>query len=109
MLTLIAGLAHVFHEKDILDLQQLVQKIHTSDAVLEYILDLAEETRKGRQGLSTRGVLSLKKAAQAYALIEQRGFVTPDDVQAVFGAVVAHRIGATEAEVIKLMHQVSVA
>lgn len=106
---LIAGLAHVFHEKDILDLQQLVQKIHTSDAVLEYILDLAEETRKGRQGLSTRGVLSLKKAAQAYALIEQRGFVTPDDVQAVFGAVVAHRIGATEAEVIKLMHQVSVA
>ena len=53
--------------------------------------------------------MSLKKAAQAYALIEQRSFVTPDDVQAVFGAVVAHRIGATEVEVIKLMHQVSVA
>lgn len=75
---------------------------------MEYILDLAEETRKGRQGLSTRGVLALKKAAQAHALIEQRGFVTPDDVQAVFNAVVAHRIGASEAETVKIMQRVSV-
>lgn len=105
---LIASLAHVFHEKDILDLQALVQKIYISDAVLEYILDLAEETRKGQHGLSTRGVLALKKATQAYALIEQRSFVTPDDVQAVFGAVVAHRIGVTDVEALKMMHQVSI-
>lgn len=106
---LIAGLAHVFQEQDILQLQQLAQQIYTGDAVLEYMLDLAEETRKGRQGLSTRGVLALKKAAQAHALIAQRGFVTPDDVQAVFNAVVAHRIGASEAETHQLMQQVSIA
>lgn len=106
---LIAQLQHVFHEQDILALQQLVLQIYTSDAVLEYILDLAEESRKGRQGLSTRGVLALKKAAQAYALIEQRSFVTPDDVQAVFQAVTAHRIGLSEAETAKIMQQVSVA
>lgn len=106
---LIAGLAHVFQEQDILQLQQLAQQIYTGDAVLEYMLDLAEETRKGRQGLSTRGVLALKKAAQAHALIAQRSFVTPDDVQAVFNAVVAHRIGASEAETHQLMQQVSIA
>lgn len=106
---LIAGLAHVFQEQDILQLQQLAQQIYTGDAVLEYMLDLAEETRKGRQGLSTRGVLALKKAAQAHALIAQRGFVTPDDVQAVFNAVVAHRIGTSEAETHQLMQQVSIA
>ena len=47
------------------------------------MLDLAEETRKKRQGLSTRGLLALKRAAQANAIIQQRSFVTPDDVQAV--------------------------
>lgn len=104
---LIANLNHVFIEQDIWDLQQLTQQIYTSDTVLDYILDLAEETRKGRQGLSTRGVLALKKAAQAYALIEQRSFVIPDDVQAVFNAVVAHRIGTSEAETAKIMLQVS--
>jgi MoxR-like ATPase len=54
-----------------------------SDAVLNYILDLAAETRKQRHGLSTRGVLALKAAAQAYALVEGRAFVTTDDVQTV--------------------------
>ncbi|WP_374663987.1 AAA family ATPase [Acinetobacter sp.] len=105
---LIANLKHVFDEQDILELQLLAEQIYAADTVLEYILDLAEETRKGRQGLSTRGVLALKKAAQAHALIEQRGFVTPDDVQAVFNAVVAHRIGASEAETVKIMQRVSV-
>lgn len=105
---LIANLKHVFDEQDILELQLLAEQIYAADTVLEYILDLAEETRKGRQGLSTRGVLALKKAAQAHALIEQRGFVTPDDVQAVFNAVVTHRIGASEAETVKIMQRVSV-
>ena len=69
---------------------------------------MAAETRKARHGLSTRGVLALKKAAQAHALIEQRSFVTADDIQAVFVAVAAHRIGLSEAETLHVMQQVKV-
>ena len=71
-------------------------------------MDLAAETRKGRHGLSTRGVLALKKAAQAYALIEQRNYVNPDDIQAVFAAVVAHRIGLSNAESKQLLQQIAI-
>ncbi len=105
---LIASLAHVFTEQDILALQDLSRQISMNDLVLEYLLDLASETRKGRHGLSTRGVLALKKAAQAYALIEQRHYVTVDDVQAVFVAVSSHRIGLSEAETKQLMQRVLV-
>ncbi|TCH65490.1 AAA family ATPase [Acinetobacter sp. ANC 4862] len=105
---LIAMLEHVFNEQEILDIQQSVTQIHIADVVLDYLLDLATETRKSRHGLSTRGLLALKKAAQAHAFIEQRSYVTPDDVQAVFVAVVSHRIGLSEAETLQLMQQVKI-
>lgn len=105
---LIASLAHVFSENEVLELQQLTQQIFISETVQEYMLDLAEETRKKRQGLSTRGLLALKRAAQANAIIQQRSFVTPDDVQAVFVAVAAHRLGLSDAETLNVMQQVAV-
>jgi len=105
---LIASLAHIFTEDEILDLQYLTHQIFISEAIQEYLLDLAEETRKSRHGLSTRGLLALKRAAQAHALIQQRAFVTPDDVQAVFVAVTSHRLGLSEAETFNVMQQVAV-
>ncbi|NKS45197.1 AAA domain-containing protein [Acinetobacter lwoffii] len=105
---LIASLAHIFTEDEILDLQSLTHQIFISEAIQEYLLDLAEETRKNRHGLSTRGLLALKRAAQAYALIQQRAFVTPDDVQAVFVAVTSHRLGLSEAETFNVIQQVAV-
>ena len=105
---LIASLAHIFTEDEILDLQSLAHQIFISEAIQEYLLDLAEETRKSRHGLSTRGLLALKRAAQAHALIQQRAFVTPDDVQAVFVAVTSHRLGLSEAETFNVMQQVAV-
>ncbi len=105
---LIGQLIAIFEEKEILQLQSNVNQIAINDLILDYIIDLAEETRKGRHGLSTRGVLALKKAAQAYALIEKRQFVIADDVQAVFVAVVSHRIGLGESESLALMQKVAV-
>lgn len=104
---LIPNLAAIFDQQDIVHLQNLVQQIHLSDAVLEYILDLAMETRKNHHGLSTRGVLALKKAAQAYALIGLRNYVTPDDIQAVFVAVTAHRVGLNDVETQQLLQNVA--
>ncbi|MEQ0924485.1 AAA family ATPase [Acinetobacter schindleri] len=105
---LIATLAHVFREEQILELQRLANQIYISEPIQEYLLDLAEETRKNRYGLSTRGLLALKRAAQAHALIENRAFITPDDVQAVFVAVASHRLGLSEAETLNLMQQVAI-
>lgn len=103
---LIHQLDAVFTQADILHLRELAKQIFLSDAVLNYILDLAAETRKQRHGLSTRGVLALKSAAQAYALVEGRSFVTTDDVQTVFVAVTAHRLSLGEVEVKQLLQSV---
>ncbi len=103
---LLQQLAKVFDGDEILQLQQQVEHVHLSDALIDYVLDLAEHSRKNRHGLSTRGLLALKKAAQAYALIEQRDFVSADDVQAVFVAVSAHRLGLSERDAQTLMQQV---
>lgn len=105
---LIHQLDAVFNQADILHLRELAKQVFLSDAVLNYILDLAAETRKQRHGLSTRGVLALKTAAQAYALVEGRSFVTTDDVQTVFVAVVAHRLSLGEVEVKQLLQSVEV-
>ncbi|MFW2077532.1 AAA family ATPase [Acinetobacter sp. ULE_I010] len=105
---LIAQLQSIFKNNEILQLQCMANGISINNLVFEYMLDLAEETRKGRHGLSTRGLLALKKAAQAYALIEKRQFVIADDVQAVFVAVASHRIGLGESETLALMQKVPV-
>lgn len=105
---LIHQLSAVFSQTDILHLRELSKQIFLSEAVLNYILDLAAETRKQRHGLSTRAVLALKSAAQAYALVEGRNFVTTDDVQAVFVAVVVHRLSLAEAEVKQILQSVDV-
>ncbi|ERS04205.1 methanol dehydrogenase [Acinetobacter sp. COS3] len=103
---LIHQLDAVFTQADILHLRELAKQVYLSDAVLNYILDLAAETRKQRYGLSTRGVLALKAATQAYALVEGRGFVTSDDVQSVFVAVVAHRLSLGEVEAKQILQSV---
>lgn len=105
---LIHQLDAVFTQADILHLRELAKQVYLSDAVLNYILDLASETRKQRHGLSTRGVLALKAATQAYALVEGRGFVTSDDVQSVFVAVVAHRLSLGEVEAKQILQSVEV-
>ncbi len=105
---LIHQLNAVFNQADILHLRELAKQVYLSDAALNYILDLAAETRKQRHGLSTRGVLALKSAAQAYALLEGRSFVTTDDVQAVFVAVVAHRLSLGDAETKQVLQSVAV-
>lgn len=75
--------------------QEAVRTVSASPAVLEYLLDLADATRRNPQirfGLSTRGVLALRHAAQANAAAAGREYLLPDDIKAVFPAVCAHRL-----------------
>jgi MoxR-like ATPase len=87
---------------ELLALQQQARDVRTSTALVDYVLALLRATREHpglRQGLSPRAGLSLRRAAQAFALIDGRSAVIPEDVQNVFPAVVGHRlIGATESD-----------
>lgn len=81
--------------------QQAVTRVRTSDALLDYLLRLLAATRHNstfQQGLSPRAGLALRRAAQAWALLDGRDFVLPEDVQAVLPAVVDHRLHTTGAE-----------
>jgi MoxR-like ATPase len=73
-------------------------RIHVSEALSAYVLDLAAATREHPRlalGLSTRGVLALVKAARIFAGMRGGDFVTPDDVKQVAPWILAHRLVLT--------------
>ncbi|ENV53937.1 MULTISPECIES: AAA family ATPase [Acinetobacter] len=105
---LIAQIQPVFNATEIIELQQWIKQVYLSEAVLEYLLNLAEQTRTQKHGLSTRGVLAIKIAAQAYAFIEKRSYVITDDIQRVFVAVTAHRMNVTDKDAFKQLEMVEV-
>lgn len=75
--------------------QSQAKDVYIADVVIDYLQRLVAKTRESRDyhGLSTRGVLALKQAAQAFAYLGGYHEVTPEDIQAVFAAVVDHRLG----------------
>lgn len=75
-------------------LQQQVQTVHTSEALLHYLLDLIHASRQHHDmhPLSPRASVALLKATRAYALLDGRAYATANDVQAVFAAVCEHRL-----------------
>jgi MoxR-like ATPase len=83
--------------EELQDLQNAVQKVHASDALLDYVQDLIAATRSGQwfvQGLSPRAGIAVIRAAKAQALISGRDYVAPDDVQAILPQAIAHRMVA---------------
>jgi MoxR-like ATPase len=76
------------------EIQDCVRAIHASSALLDYLQDLLEASRRRhRMGLSPRAGLALLHAAQAWAFMQGRDMVLPEDIQAVGVAVMAHRLG----------------
>ncbi|HLP60364.1 MAG TPA: hypothetical protein VK186_16100, partial [Candidatus Deferrimicrobium sp.] len=68
---------------------------HVSDAILDYVQDIIAGSRSNPHhylGLSPRAGISLVKAAQAWTYSEGRDMVLPEDVQAVAGCVLEHRL-----------------
>ena len=82
-----------------LELVTSARQVHVEPRVARYIRALTHKTREHDDvalGVSPRGTLVLFRACQARALIEGRSFVTPDDVQALAGPVLGHRVLPTE-------------
>lgn len=92
---LMAELDPILDTEAVLLAQQGVQQVYVAEVVLDYLQQLVAQTRISQEyhGLSPRGVLSLQRAAQAYAYVSGHTEVTPEDIQAVFAAVVDHRLG----------------
>jgi MoxR-like ATPase len=79
----------------IVDAQQAVRTVFVHEAVRQYIVSLVNATRRHphvQLGASPRGSLNLMHAAQAYAMLQGRDYVLPDDVKAVAVAVLSHRL-----------------
>ena len=81
--------------EDILALREERKKVICADAVLDYIIQIAEATRKDERislGISPRGCIALTEAAMANALFSGRDYTLPDDVQKLAVQVLAHRL-----------------
>ena len=81
--------------EQIVDLQAEVRRVTVEDSIYDYLLDIVETTRSTDElhvGVSTRGALSLYRAAQASALIDGRDYVVPDDVKRLSVSVLSHRV-----------------
>lgn len=88
-------LSPVATDRDILTLQRLVKDIFVHPVICDYIVNIVGETRNHQKvtlGASPRASLSLYRAAQARALMNDRKFVLPDDVKACAADVIAHRL-----------------
>ena len=97
--------------EDIIRAREVVSKVYMDEKIEKYIIDIIFATREPSEynlsnlqpliayGGSPRASISLAKAAKAYAFIQRRGYVIPEDVRAVCHDVLRHRIGLTyEAE-----------
>jgi MoxR-like ATPase len=101
----------VIGSNDILRARELVREIYLDEKVEQYIVDLVYATRTPESyglgflqpligfGCSPRASINLALAGKAYAFLQGRAFVTPDDIRAITNDVMGHRIGLTyEAE-----------
>ncbi len=91
-----AEVSAVMSLSELVELREAAKGIAVADNIKAYILSIVNATRSNSQlvklGASPRASIALYKAAQAMALMNDRGFVTPDDVKSVAVSVLAHRI-----------------
>jgi MoxR-like ATPase len=94
---LIAALDPCISPGELVELQRNAGAVHTAPAILDYIQALVEYTRNSpsfQAGLSPRAALAMLHSARAWALLEGRDKVLPEDVQAVLPGVAGHRLRA---------------
>jgi len=85
----------IISKKELVAMQEQVRQIHVDDKVLTYLSRIVDGTRNHAMlslGVSPRGTLALMDMSRARAYVAGRAFVLPEDVKAVAGAVLAHRV-----------------
>lgn len=90
-----SSLPCVVAAEELLQIKEAFHQIRCAQPILDYIVSIAEASRSHEQialGISPRGSLALMNASRAYALLQGRDFVQPDDVQKMAEPVLVHRI-----------------
>ena len=98
---MLRDLQAVMQAPQLLAAQQALKEIHCAAPLVDYLQKLLQETRRAGlfvNGLSPRAGLALLQAARAWAALEGRNHVLPEDVQAVFIPVGAHRLQPLSSE-----------
>jgi MoxR-like ATPase len=96
--TVVDELQPVVTAKDVLGMIAAAREIHVAPSLKGYLVDLAETSRKHPSlalGMSPRATLALQKAARARAAAQGRAYVVPDDIKALAGPVLSHRMVLT--------------
>ncbi len=91
----LSDLVAVTNASNILEIQNYLSAVRVTDAVLAYAIQLCEATRSHpliELGISPRGVSAVVRMARACAVLRERNYVIPEDVQEVFADVCAHRL-----------------
>lgn len=92
----------VLTKMELLDLRRLLGQVFVDRTLLQYIVQIVQQTRTAKAvylGASPRASVSMLQASKAYALLQERDFVTPDDIKFVAPSVLHHRLILTaEAE-----------
>jgi MoxR-like ATPase len=89
------ALTAVMNPAELIAAQQAVRNVHAAPPLLDYLQALLNATRSGQwfvQGLSPRAGLAVLRAARARALLSERDYVSPDDIQAILPQTIAHRL-----------------
>lgn len=89
------GIQPVVSREEVLVMQTMVERVHLDESILDYILTIIKETRNPKVfelGVSPRGAIALKRAAQSHAFIEGRAYCIPDDVKEMAVPVLSHRV-----------------
>jgi MoxR-like ATPase len=96
---IVSGLTPQLETADLLALQQQVREVNVSTALLDYVQDILSFTRSSARyvhGLSPRAGISLLAAARAWALLDERRAVLPEDIQAVLPGIASHRLQSAQ-------------
>jgi MoxR-like ATPase len=96
----------LLNERDLRYWREQCEKVHLSGPVLDYIQALINATRSTAKGLSPRAGLSLVRLCRAFAVIDQRDHVLPEDVRSVFPSLAGHRLTGQVHSGYKLAQQI---
>ncbi len=88
----LAEIGAVCSAEDIRELQKACRQVYVHTDLRDYIAALVQETRKNNVGVSPRGTLALLRVSQAYALVQEREYVVPEDIKEVAHCVLCHRL-----------------
>jgi MoxR-like ATPase len=88
-------LESVMTDQEFIELQSDVKKVHVDQKLRKYIVELVNQSRKHSDlelGASPRGSIALMKMAQAWAVVNERDYIIPDDIKEIAASVLAHRL-----------------